>query len=69
MNELEKKVLVKLAGERQGRMGWPRATHDAALPYLQTLIDEGYVVERRFYSFPGFQITAKGREYLGGVST
>lgn len=67
MNELERQFLQKLAGEKQGRMGWPQPAHDLALPHLQRLIDEGYVVERRMYRFPGFQITDKGREYVGGA--
>lgn len=66
MNEFEKQFLAKLATEKQGRMGWPWSAHEKALRHLKRIMDEGYVVERKLYSWPGFQITDKGRAYLGG---
>lgn len=67
MTPIERAFLERLNGFRSGRCGWPVTTYEHALLEFTPLIREGYVRERRYHRSPGFQITDKGREYLGGV--
>ena len=67
MTELETQFLVALAKERQGRVGYKLTEFTRIMPFLERLVDEAYIRERRFGNGPGFQITDKGREWVGGL--
>lgn len=66
MTEFERRLLESMS-TRPGRVGFPMTVYTDALKAADRLIREGYVIERRLGSYPGFQITPKGREYLGGA--
>lgn len=67
MTPIARAFLERLAGMKFGRCSYSLVDRDGAVAIAGELVEAGYIRERDLGYFPGFQITDKGREYLGGV--
>jgi hypothetical protein len=68
VTEVEKAFLERLSGMKQGRCSYALVKRQDAMSMAHGLLLGGHIRERDLGYFPGFQITDKGREYLGGQS-
>lgn len=66
MTELQKAFLTRLASMKQGRVAYTPEEYDTLIPHIQRLVEDEYIRHRGFGFSGGFQITDKGRAYVGG---
>jgi hypothetical protein len=60
--------LSKLATMPKGRCGYELENFNKALELLSGLLDDGLIKARPLFPNQGFQLTDKGREFLGGAA-
>jgi hypothetical protein len=68
VTDIQRAFLTRLASMKFGRCSYSLVQRDEAMEIVAGLIEGGYVRERDLGFMPGFQITDKGREHLGGAS-
>jgi predicted transcriptional regulator len=68
MTEFERRFLIALSNEPKGRVAYRLAEYSRLMENMGDLVTEGFITERRLGAYPGFQITQKGRQYLGGLA-